>query len=166
MDSETARTQELWPVIVKQINTARMATILGAANRVYRAPPNDFSTPEAAEGTAWGRVVVLPTTTLWTVEGSPDLPRVVAFNVRVEAAALQREDFDPTVLLEAAQVEVLKQLHGFSTELCADGEPFRYMVMAEPIYRHTNPTDPMMDDERGVWMSAAQYRTRISSKPE
>lgn len=141
-----------------------MQAILGGANRIYHAPPDDFSNPEGAEGTVWGRGVLLPTTTPWRIERNPSLPRAVNFLVRFEFPILSRADYDPTISAEAAHVEAFALLQGFAPVLRADGMALKYMLMAEAVYRYSDPTDLFPDNDRGLWLSSAEYRCMISNR--
>ena len=163
MDSSLARTQELWPALKQRLDSVRMQSILGGAGRIYKAPPDDFSRPEGAESSTWGRGVIVPTTRIWYTEENPETPRQVGFLLRFEFNAIPREDYDPTVPLEAAHVEAFLLLQRHAPTMRADGNPFRHLTVSEAVYRHTAPSDPVHDRERNLWIASAEYRCRISN---
>lgn len=163
MDSSVARTQELWPVLKQRLGTARMQAVLGGSGRIYKAPPDSFSAPEGVESDPWGRGVIVPTTRIWYEEENPETPRQLGFLIRFEFNAVTRAGYDPTPALEAAHIEAFARLHRFTPTLRADGAPLKYMLVAEAIYRHTAPSDPLHDRERNLWIASAEYRCRISN---
>lgn len=163
MDSSQARTQELWPVLKQRLDSARMRTILGGAGRIFHAPPDEFADPLGPEGTWWGRGVIVPTSTIWETESNPSLPRPIQFVLRFEFP--KHPDYDPNVSLEAAHVEAFNLLQYYEPVLRTDGTPFKYMLIAEQIYRYLDPSDPYWDNDRGLWWSSTQYRLAISNKP-
>lgn len=61
-------------------------------------------------------------------------------------------------------MEAFALLQGFTSVLRADGTALKYMLMAEQIYRYSDPTDLFPDNDRGLWLSSAEYRCMISNK--
>lgn len=163
MDSSTARTQELWPLLKARLDSVKMRLILGGNARIFHAPPDDFSKPIGEEGTFWGRGVLIPTTRIWDVERNPSEPRPVQFLLRFEFPHVAQ--YNPMISLESAHVEAFLQLQGFEPVLAVDGSALKYMMMAEQVYRYRDPSDPAWDSERGLWWSSTEYRCRISNKP-
>lgn len=140
-----------------------MRTILGGAERIFHAPPDDFSEPLGPEGSWWGRGVIVSTSAIWTIERNPSVPRPIQFVLRFEFA--KHADYDPNVSLEAAHVEAFNLLQYYEPTLRTDGTAFKYMLIAEQVYRYTDPSDIFWDNDRGLWMSSAEYRLAISNKP-
>lgn len=157
--SEVIRLAPFWAAVKAQLSTARMDAILGGAGRVYLVT-DDYAAPEGAESSAWGRVVVVPTMTLWPeAEGGETYRWPVGWLVRAEAHDPGGR-YDPNVALEAAQDEAAQRLHGWLPGA------FSAAMIAEPVQRWSRPQPlPLWDATRGLWYNSAGFRTQAAPVP-
>lgn len=156
------RLAAFWPMVVVRLATPAMATILGGAGRVYREIGQPFE-PEGAENAAWGRVVVVPASTLWEPADGPGREARTAWLVRAEVHGAG-DGYDPTIPLEAAHGEAFARLHGWMPGRIETAGHVLQAFGRLPVWRETRPQPlPRWDDERGLWYMSAQYRALIES---
>lgn len=148
---------EFWQAVKTRLNTATMQAVLGGANRVY-LESEDYSKPEGVEGGEWGRVVIVPTATLWAdADSSMGPTRNLAFMVRAELSNFTKLGYDHTIPLDAAQDEAENQLIGW----CPGG--LTRIVILLPLYLQANRQPlPLWDDDRGLYFTSAQFRTEVT----
>lgn len=154
------RLWQFWNATALHLDTLRMGNLLGGSGRI-RKVTDEMNPVEDGEEVVWGRVVLVPTQTLWPqpfVEGET---RKVAFLVRAECHAPRGEpNFDAGRLLEAVQAEAYTLLQGWTPA------PFVNAMVALPVYRQEAPQPlPLWDDTRGLWYTSSQYRTEFVSNP-
>lgn len=159
MAGETIRLEPFWEALKARLSTNRMAAILGGPGRVYLVT-DQYPAQEGSLDRAWGRVVIVPTNTLWP-EGAS------AAELRWPLGWLVRADIhDPgggypfLRALEAAQDEAVSQLQGWTPP------PFANAMIAEDISRWKRHEPlPLWDEARKVWYNSAGYRTRAAPAP-
>lgn len=151
------RYDAFWAAVKARLSTSRMNRVLygtrtGGGSRVYRNT-DDYEEPEGNESAPWGRVVIIPATTLWHPQDVPGETRKTAFVVRAEFNNYRALNYEATADLEAAQEEVYNLLEEWlPTSLNG-------VFVAFNIYRQSAPQAmPFYDDLRGVWWSSAEYR--------
>src|SRR5690625_576755 len=150
------RTAEVPGVIRDRIRTVQMATILGGPNRVY-ASWEGYGEEEAPQP-PWGRVIVMIGQPVWSTQEQGDRRRLLRILVRVECRPASG-GYDPTIMLELAHREAFARLEGWRP-------PLQYAAVLYPLFRRSSPIPPEWDDERGLWLSAAEYRLVIGSIDE
>jgi len=151
------RYTEFWQAVKAQLNTALMQSILGGPARVY-LESDDYSQPEGVEGGEWGRLVIVPTATLWAdADSSMGPTRNLAFMVRVELSNFTQVGYDHTIPLDAAQDEAENQLVGWVPV------GFTRINVVLPIYLQANRQPlPLWDEDRGLYFTSAQFRTEVT----
>lgn len=154
------RTAALWRMVLARLDTDQMQAILGstpAAPRLHLAS-DDFLAQEGPEGAAWGRLVLVPTQTLWpTTPEEPGGRRHVGFLVRVDYNAIQQLGYDVNVPLQAAHAEAYAQLQDWVPTTMPTGAKVVF-----PFYRATPPQGiPMWDSANGLWYMSAEYDTEL-----
>lgn len=155
----------LWPVMKDRLDTATMRSICNTSGAspspcVYVSGIDDFSEPEGDESEDWGRVVIVPTQTLWPVAEVEGQTRKVGFLIRTEFNNLSAVGYNPFVGLELSQQEGYDRLQRW-TPGAIDG-----VLVAFGLYRNEAPQPiPQRDDDRGlVWLSSS-YRLEVSGPP-
>lgn len=141
-----------------RLASVRMVHLLGGAGRIY-ANTDDFSTAPAGvtEADTWSRLVILPATQFWDLEEQPGHNVLLTFITRGEVHPPADPAYNPATLLESIQQEVFVLLQAWVPGVHAGAYRVR-----EGVYRHTQPqAQPMYDDQRGLWMTSAQYRASI-----
>lgn len=151
------RTGSLWRAVATRVNSAQMQTVLGSANRVHIVT-DEFQASEGIGGQAWGRVVVVPTQSLWQQNTEvPGGARVSGCLIRTEFNRVEQPGYDVNIALQAAQAEAYRQLQGW-VPLSGDIG----VVIVMPFYRNTPPQEmPMWDTGRGMWYTSSEYRTEV-----
>ncbi len=154
------RVTDLWHDVVKpRLDSALMQTILGGAGRVY-VEGDDYSEPEGAENQPWGRLVIVPATTLWEAVDDPSTVQPLAFLIRTEANNYTGSNYRVGVTLEAAQAEAYNRLNRWTPT------GLRHALIAIPFYRWSRPQSlPLWDESRGLWFLSSQWRTQVTNKP-
>jgi hypothetical protein len=155
------RTAGLWRAIQQRVNTQAMRVILGssaAAPRIHLAY-DDYLAQEGPEGAAWGRLVIVPTQTLWqSPREQPGQRRAIGWLVRIDYNPVHQPGYDVNVPLQAAQAEAYAQLQDW-----VPTTPVTGATVAFPFYRATPPQDiPLWDEPRGLWYNSAEYHTEVS----
>lgn len=151
------RTGSLWRAVALQVNSALMQTILGSATRVH-VVTDEFNASEGLQDAAWGRVVVVPTQTIWQQNTEvPGGARVTGCLLRTEFNRVEQPGYDVNVALQAAQSEAYKQLQGWVPTVAIPGVSF-----VLPFYRQTPPQEmPLWDPGRGMWYTSSEYRAEV-----
>lgn len=147
------RTDEIPGVIRDRLLTARMEETLGGPNRVYVAH-EDYSRDEEARP-PWGRGVVMIGRPLWSGQEQGDRRRLIRILFRAECQS-PGAGYDPGVMLELAHLEAHARLEGWTP-------PLRLARVMYPIFRRSAPIPPEWDEDRGLWLSTAEYRLAIGS---
>lgn len=148
---------EFWAATKARLNTALMQQILGGPNRVY-LESEDYSRPEGVEGGEWGRVVIVPTATLWAdADSSMGPTRNLAFMVRAELSNYTKPGYDHTIPLDAAQDEAENQLVGW----WPIGLTRISVVLPIYLFAARQPM-PLWDEDRGLYFTSAQFRTEVN----
>jgi hypothetical protein len=156
--NSVVRTHEFWDALVARLRAnATLTTLLGGANRVYKVT-DDFSEPEDSTDTRpWGRVVVVPSNTLWP---SPDVAgqtKTVSWLMRVEFNDFAASGYSVDVSMDAALAAVDSLLVGWLPT------GFSHVLVALPVFRFTSPRAlAEWDETRGVWWKSIEYRTEVS----
>lgn len=145
------RTDEIPAVIRDRLRTPRMLEILGG--QVYAAH-EDYSKDEAPRA-PWGRGVVMIGRPMWSAQEPGDRGRLVRLLFRVECKA-PGGGYDPGVMLELAHQEAHLRLEGWTP-------PLEHARVRYPLFRRSAPTVAEWDEDRGLWLSAAEYRLAIGS---
>jgi hypothetical protein len=154
------RLSDLWDGVRTRVNSAMMQTVLGGAARVY-VEGEDYGDAEGPESAPWGRVVIVPASTLWDDIDDPSDLRRIAFLIRAEFNDFRGAGYRPGVSLEAAQAEAYNQLYRWTPALTT----YRAVVVALPFYRWTRPQPlPLWDEERALWWTSSQWRTQVTNK--
>jgi hypothetical protein len=155
--AESVSVWELWDYLKTRLSTERMERLLGGEDRVYKT--TEAFSAEGGENEVWGRVVIVPTATLWRAQFAPNETRKVGFLVRGEVHAPPLEtSFDPSRLLDAIQREASELLHGH-----VPPGPFVHMMVALPIYQWSHPQPvPLLDDARGVFYTSSEFRVEVA----
>lgn len=152
------RLDKVWEAVRTRLTTARMGQIL-YLGEIFRAT-QAFESPENAEDRPWGRIVLVPTTTLWNTVDVPGETAKINFLVRIEFNNFGGEGYDPTTDLEQAQEEVWKQLQNWEPT-GIDGA-----FIAFHFYRRTRPQPmPFFDNDQKVWWTSAEYRFEALAVP-
>lgn len=147
------RTDEVPGMIRDRLQTAQMALILGGPDRVY-ADRDDYAQDEAPTP-PWGRGVVMLGRPLWSGQEQGDRRRLLRILFRVECRAASG-GYDPAVMLERAHREAFSRLEGWRP-------PLQFARVLYPIFRRSAPIPPEWDDDRGLWLSTAEYRMVVGS---
>lgn len=152
---------ELWDHLKTRLASSHMLALLGGGG-IY-VVGDDFSQPEGAETDAWGRLVIVPTATLWETPHAPNRTRGVGFLVRGEVHSPGRQtQYNAARALDAIQLEANARLQGYVPPL----DSMERMMVALPIYMHTEPQPvPLWDAARGLSYTSAEYRTETARKP-
>lgn len=152
------RYTELWAAIKTRLSTAKMQRMLGPG-KIY-LEGQDYSAPEAAEGKLWGRLVIVPSVSLWPSRLSAMAQtRHVAFLVRSEISDFKAVGFDSQVLLDAIQEEVEDQLTGWQPPDMTN------IWAALPVYIHAGAQPrPMWDDKRSLHWVSSHYRLEVAKR--
>lgn len=153
---------EWWPYLVDRLAAdAALRTILGGTledPRVYYGP-DDYGEPEDAPTIEWGRVILKPTQTLWTLEERPYEFTRVNFLAVVECNDYRQIGYRVDVSLDAAHRRIYELLQWH----VAPGDQFTYLTQALPLYRYSAPQpNAQWDGSRGVWYKSAEYRTEVA----
>jgi hypothetical protein len=152
------RTHEFWDATKTRLSgNATLDGVLGGAGRIYRVT-DDFSKPEdATDSRPWGRVVIVPSNTLWP---SPDMPgqtKTVSWLTRVEFNDFSAPNYSVDVSMDAAMAAVDALLVGWLPT------GFTHVLVAVPVYRYTSPRAlAEWNEQAGVWWKSAEYRTEVS----
>lgn len=147
------RTDEVPTVIRDRLRTVLMAEALRGPDRVYAAH-EDYADDEAPRA-PWGRGVVMIGRPLWSGQEQGDRRRLLRILFRVECRAASG-GYDPGVMLSLAHQEAHARLEGWTP-------PLEYARVMYPLFRRSAPIPPEWDDERGLWLSTAEYRLVVGS---
>lgn len=158
-DTNQASLWEFWDALKVLLSTPRMARLALGPNRVHIADEN-YPEAEGSEAEVWGRLVIVPTDTLWSVPTAPNETRKVGFLIRTDAHAPKNEQgFRAARMLEAMHAEARALLQGWIPP-----GPFEHVRIVFPIYQWTSPQPlPLWDDEDGLYYLSAEYRTEAAN---
>lgn len=158
----TVNPAPFWQDVKARLSTAEALRILQndrpdlhPLGRVYLAH-EDYSRPVGATGARWGRLEVVPTTTLWpaaeTEPGYRGLGWLVRSVANVEAGS------DPGTMLNRLQTIAWEQLNGWAPK----NQPKGYMAV-RPIWRQRGPQPmPEWDPDRKLWWLSSEFRAEIT----
>jgi hypothetical protein len=152
------RMHEFWDALrVRLGSNATLNNVLGGANRVYRVT-DDFSKPEDARDTVpWGRVVVVPSDTLWPQPDFPGQTKTASWLTRVEFNDFSAANYSVDVSMDAALAAVDALLVGWLPT------GFTHVLVAMPVYRYNSPRSlAQWNETDGVWWKSTEYRTEVS----
>jgi hypothetical protein len=150
------RLDELWAAIQTRVNSRRMQEILGGRERVYR-PTDDVKEIEAEPSEPWGRIIMLPASTLWPQTDEPGAWQNVAWLMSVQFNDFRASGYNVDIAVAAAHEEAFQRLDNFVPA----PQPERVVVVV-PVWREGSPpSSAVYDRERRLWMSNAQYRTQV-----
>jgi hypothetical protein len=152
------RTHEFWDAMKARIaGSVSLNNVLGGANRIYRVT-DDYDQPEdVTDQKPWGRVVIVPSDTLWPTPDMADQTKTVSWLVRTEFNDFSAVGYDVEVPMDSAMSIVDVLLVGWRPT------GFSHILVALPVYRHTSPRAlSSWDEGRGVWWKSAEYRTEVS----
>lgn len=135
-----------------------LAAITRGAERV-RLSSDNYPRAEGAAGTEWGRIVIVPTRTLWRIEESPYLPRAIGLLLRAEVPDLRAQGLNPALPLEDLQRAAYVRILSFAPALA-------HSTIHVPLYRFSHPASfPEWDEPSGTWFTSAEYRTELGATP-
>ena len=147
----------LWDAVKARLGTAQMNNLLGGAGRIYHVT-EDFAEAEDSELLPWGRVVLVPGTTLWPIVEFAGGTRQIQFMVRAEVNNFGQPGWSPLRMLEGVHDEAYGLLQWWVPEGVTD---FQTVVH---VYRASPPQAlPMWDEGRNLWMLSANYRTEAAA---
>jgi hypothetical protein len=157
-------TEALWAAMIARLDTATMRGILNVTGSaptdpapIYLAGRDDFSGNEGDENEDWGRLVLVPTSTLWSRPEGPGMTRPIGFLARSEFNDYTAEGYNPARGLELSQREVYRRLQGWTPTGLDD------VLVALPVFRHRAPDPvPVHDQPRGLLLLSSEYRTEVS----
>lgn len=153
------RPDPFWRALKNRVNSARMNVILGGP-RVY-LPGDDIPDREDVEGAPWGRVIVLPSLSLWDLPEMPNYTRAIGWTMKVEFADFRAAGYNVGTSAAAAHEELWSVLDNWSPGIVGTS-PNRVLV-AMPVYRYSAPDPvPLLDDAAGIWVMSAVYRTELA----
>lgn len=150
------RYHELWLRVKERLSTPRMLSLL-QGGKVYLEGEN-YSQPEVADETkVWGRLVLVPTSTLWPEDPGIGPMRRLGFLTRAEVHSNNDPAYFPQQTLDAIQDEVLVQLREYVVP------KQKYIMGARAIWQHRPPQPlPLWDDIRGLWFTSSEYRLEVA----
>ena len=148
------RTHEIPAAVATRINTSRMADLLWADDRVFTETDEPVDREEDPS-LAGGRVVVMLARPLFPGAQEP-AHRSKHVPVLVKAEVNDPGDgFNHRQALEAVLEEVFNRLEGWKPSMAKASVSF-------PMYRRGRvTTDPLWDDEKGVWAMTDEYRLLV-----
>lgn len=145
------RTDGIPAVLRDRLRTPQMATVLGGPDRVYAA--HEEYADEEAQRAPWGRGVVQIGRALWSGQEQGGRRRLVRVLFRAECRS-PGAGYDPGVMLGLAHQEAHTRLEGWVP-------PLEHARVMYPLFRRSAPTPLEWDDERGLWLSTAEYRVVV-----
>lgn len=155
--SNRIRYWEIWETLKTRLNSARMQAVL-QGGKVYIEGQN-YSAPEKSEALPWGRLVIVPSQTLWPDESGVGPTRSVPFLTRAEFNTIPDPGFNVQKSLDAIQDECAVLLEGYILPVMA------YAQAATPVWLSRPPQPlPLWDDTRGLYLTSAEWRTEVASK--
>lgn len=147
------RLAEIWDAIRDQLATDDSTTVLNGG-RVY-LNTEDFAEPPGPEGGAWGRQVIIPSTTLWPVAEVSDLYRPVNFTVRSEMNSIHDPGYNAAYPLEKLQDITYTQLYHW----WPGPTTYTRVVVTLWFYRQRPAqSQPQWDADRSLWWMSSEYR--------
>jgi hypothetical protein len=156
----------LWPVLKDRLDSATMRAICNVTGTSPSVPcvyvAGIDSVPEQGDGAKdedWGRVVVVPTDTLWPIDDVEGWTTKLGFLVRIEFNRMAAPGYKPWIGLERAQAEAYHLLQGWVPTGIAE------LRVAFRFYRKRRPQPiPQNDDDRDLLFTSSEYRTELSGK--
>lgn len=153
------RIAPFWEDVKARLATARMETVLGGAGRIYLAAEQEE--PDPGSSGWWARIVITPITTPFLQEDMPGREMFVPWLIVAETHKPTGMVFNPTVNLEAIQLEAFQRLHGW-----IPGLQTQYNGRL-PVIRATPPQPlPLYDEEEDVWYTSSQFEALLSPVEE
>jgi hypothetical protein len=152
------RMHEFWDAMRTRLEAnVPLRNVLGGAGRVYRVT-DDFSKPEEATDTRpWGRVVIVPSDTMWPSPDFPGQTKTVSWLTRVEFNDFAAAGYSVDVSMDAALALVDGLLEGWLPT------GFTHVLVAMPVYRYNSPRSlAQWNENTGVWWKSVEYRTEVS----
>jgi hypothetical protein len=154
--SEILRLSEFWDAMQERLDTRRMREILGGRGRVYKMT-DEVKDIEAEPTEPWGRILMMPRTTLWPQQDEPGDWKNVAWLMSVQFNAFRARGYDVDIPIAAAHEELRVLLDNW----VPDPQPSSVLI-AVPVWRTgTPPVHPVFDQGRNLWLSNAEYRTQV-----
>lgn len=152
------RIAPFWTDVMARLDSANMRVVLGGVGRILRASD---ARPDLPDGTWWGRVVLTPVETPWQQDDQPGREVNVRWLVVAEAHKPEGLKYDPTITLEAAQIEAFLLLHGW-----VPGVKARYQGR-HPMIRVTPPQPmPFYEETEDLYYTSAEYQCLLSPVEE
>lgn len=150
------RLATFWNTLKSRLSTQEILNILNGG-KVYKAT-DDFSHDEREDNQPWGRLVIVPATTLWPTSDVSAGYRGFNFLIRAEMRVPNSTANDPLQPLEGLQSRVYELLEGWMPTPAQVG-----VVLRQAVTRY-GPTEPMpdWDDERDMWLVRSEWRCEAS----
>lgn len=152
-----------WAAVAARLSTPEALRILGGG-RVYRATEEEVGTPVAGSTVPWGRLVLVPTQTMWPEEEIASAYRRVGFLVRAEMNDFRPAPpatYDVARPLERLQQIAFEQLAGWLPAPATVG-----VVLRQALYRGRAPQGmPEWDGDREMWWISSEWRCEASRQP-
>jgi hypothetical protein len=152
------RMHEFWDTMKARLRaSAPLSNVLGGANRVYKVT-DDFDRPEDSRDTVpWGRLVIVPSDTLWPVPDVPGQTKTVSWLLRTEFNDFEATNYSLDVSMDAALSLADTLMVGWLPTGLAQ------VLVAVPVYRYSSPRSlPLWNEAGGVWWKSVEYRTEVS----
>jgi hypothetical protein len=155
VDTNQVSLWEFWDYLKTRLSTERMGRLARGAGRVHVVDEN-YPEDGYGETEVWGRLIIVPTLTIWVTPSVPNETRKVGFLIRTDAHAPRTEaGFRASRMLEAMQAEARSLLQSHLPPA-----PFEHIKIVMPIYQWTAPQPlPLWDDEDGLYFLSSEYRT-------
>lgn len=156
MTMRPARFDAFWQWMLLQLATPRMLGLLGGAGRLY-LEGQDYSQPPQATP-PWGRLILVPTQTVWPSSDAKNITEPLAWLVRAEVADFRDPSFSTQKALENVQDEAWNALYLKAPLGIA------HLLVVQPFYlqRPGQPL-PQWDEGRGLWWSSSEWRCMVMS---
>lgn len=150
----SVRLAPFWRQVQARLSTSAMLAEL-TGGRVYRAS-EDYAAPEAPRA-PWGRLVLVPVTTLWPTGELDSAVRGINWLVRAELMPPSAPAYDPALVLEKVQQLTSEQLQGWLPP------PQDGVLVRLAVYR-ARPPQPMpeWEPERALWWLSSEFRCEVS----
>lgn len=150
------RLRLFWVTLESRLSTTEILNILNGGE-VYRAT-DDFSQDERTDAQPWGRLIIIPSTTLWPSSDVSGGYRDFNFSIRAEMRVPDPTHNDPLQPLEGLQSRVFELLEGWLPTPAQVG-----VVLRQAVTRYS-PTEAMpdWDAERSMWLLTSEWRCRAS----
>lgn len=145
-----------WDAVKTRLDTATLQALTRGAGRVYRE--GEYVEPPASDSALWGRLVIVPVQTLWSVAWLPGSPTSVAFLLRADWNAVRQPGYQPAIEMEAAQRASFERLQHWDAGVLATCQ------VAFPVYLHRSwQAAPLWDRDTNTLYLSAEYRCQLAS---